>query len=79
MAKFNLLVIKAKVQLFASWDVWKHQHSAIGLDGFMTIPDPNYFGGDLKVSNKDSKWEVLDTKTMCLGIPNKEEKGSYAC
>jgi hypothetical protein len=38
---------KAKVQLFTSWDVWKHQHSTIelyGLDGSMTIPDPNYFG-----------------------------------
>ena len=69
---------KAKIQLFASWDVWKHQHSTIelyGLDGSMTIPDPNYFGGDLKISKKDSKWEVLDTKTMSLGIPNKEEKG----
>ena len=67
---------KAKVQLFASWDVWKHQHSTIelyGLDGSMTIPDPNYFGGDLKVSNKNSDWEIIDTSKMLLGVPNKEK------
>ena len=67
---------KAKVQLFASWDVWKHQHSTIelyGLDGSMTIPDPNYFGGDLKVSKKDSDWEIIDTSKMLLGVPNEEK------
>ena len=67
---------KTKVQLFASWDVWKHEHSAIelyGLEGSMIIPDPNYFGGELKLSKKDSDWEVIDTKNMILGTPNTEE------
>ena len=66
----------AKVQLFASWDIWKHQHSTIelyGLDGSMTIPDPNYFGGDLKVSKKDSDWEIIDTSKMLLGVRNEEK------
>ena len=67
---------KTKVQLFASWDVWKHEHSAIelyGHEGSMIIPDPNYFGGELKLSKKDSDWEVIDTKNMILGKPNTEE------
>ena len=67
---------KAKIQLFASWDVWKHEHSTIelyGLDGSIIIPDPNYFGGVVKISKKDSNWEVIDTKNMYLGIPNKED------
>jgi len=67
---------KAKIQLFASWDVWKHEHSTIelyGLDGSMIIPDPNNFGGVIKISKKDSNWEVIDTKNMYLGIPNKED------
>ena len=67
---------KAKIQLFASWDVWKHGHSTIelyGLDGSMIIPDPNFFGGVIKISKKDSNWEVIDTKNMYLGIPNKED------
>ena len=69
----------AKVQLFASWDVWKHQHSTIelyGLDGSITVPDPNYFGGNLKVSKKDADWEIIDTKNMYLGIPNQEDNGT---
>jgi predicted dehydrogenase len=68
---------KAKIQLFASWDVWKHEHSTIelyGLDGSMIIPDPNYFGGVIKISKKDSNWEVIDTKNMYLGLPNKEDR-----
>ena len=72
-------VNKAKVQLFASWDVWKHQHTTIelyGLDGSMIIPDPNNFGGQLKISNKDSDWKIIDTKNMLLGIPNKEDGDS---
>ena len=69
---------KAKVQLFASWDVWKHEHTSIelyGLDGSMIIPDPNYFGGSLKISEKDSDWESFDTSKMLLGVPNIEEEG----
>jgi hypothetical protein len=38
----------------------------------MIIPDPNYFGGKLKFSKKDSIWEIIDTNDMFLGIPNKE-------
>ena len=67
---------KAKVQLFASWDVWKHQHQSIelyGLDGSIVVPDPNYFGGNLEVSHKGSDWDMIDTKNMLLGEPNKKE------
>ena len=39
----------------------------------MVIPDPNYFGGNIKISNKDSNWKLIDTKDMILGIPNKED------
>ena len=73
---------KAKVQLFASWDIWKHQHSTIelyGLDGSIIVPDPNYFGGDLKISEKDSDWKIIKTSKMLLGIPNTEnEDGNIA-
>ena len=66
-------VNKSKIQLFASWDVWKHNHSTIelyGLDGSIIIPDPNFFGGELLISNKDSEWEKINTENMLLGIPN---------
>jgi len=67
---------KAKIQFFASWDVWKHQHTNIelyGLKGSIILPDPNFFGGELKISNKESNWEKITTKDMLLGIPNKED------
>ena len=67
---------KAKVQLFVSWDVWKHKHSAIelyGLDGSIVIPDPNFFGGEILISNKDNEWESINTNSMPLGIPNYDD------
>ena len=67
---------KSKVQLFASWDVWKHKHSTIelyGLNGSIVLPDPNYFGGELLLSNKDSDWQKIDTDSMLLGMLNEED------
>ena len=32
----------------------------------MVIPDPNYFGGELKISEKDSDWELIDDNNMIL-------------
>jgi len=66
----------SKIQFFCSWDIWKHTHSTIelyGLEGSMIVPDPNYFGGEITISNKDSKWEKILTNEMLLGKPNKED------
>ena len=70
---------KSKVQLFASWDVWKHKHSTIelyGLNGSIVLPDPNYFGGGLLLSNKDSDWQKINTDSMLLGKPNIEDNNA---
>ena len=67
---------KAKVQFFASWDVWNHSHSTIelyGLDGSMILPDPNYFAGELQISKKDSDWQKVKTDHMLLGKPNQKD------
>ena len=64
----------AKIQFFCSWDVWKHKHSSIelyGTNGSMIVPDPNFFSGDVLVSNKDGDWEINNNDNMLLGIPNK--------
>ena len=66
----------AKVQFFCTWDVWKNNHSTIelyGLDGSMIVPDPNFFSGDLLISQKDSDWETINNDNMLLGIPNKSD------
>ena len=66
----------AKVQFFCTWDVWKNNHSTIelyGLDGSMIVPDPNFFSGDLLISQRDSEWETINNDEMLLGIPNKSD------
>ncbi len=70
----------AKIQFFCSWDVWKHNHSTIelyGLNGSMIVPDPNFFSGDILISNKEADWQVINNDNMLLGIPNqKDNNGS---
>ena len=66
----------AKIQFFCSWDVWKHKHSTIelyGLRGSMVVPDPNFFSGDIMLSNKDDDWQTVNNDKMLLGIPNKTD------
>tara|TARA_B100001287_G_C22635480_1_gene507327 strand:- start:182 stop:1306 length:1125 start_codon:yes stop_codon:yes gene_type:complete len=63
----------SKIQFFCSWDVWKHNHSSMelyGTDGSIIIPDPNFFSGNLLVSNKNKKWTEVNNNEMLLGIPN---------
>ena len=70
----------AKIQFFCSWDVWKHQHSKIelyGLNGSMILPDPNFFSGDILVSNKDKDWKLINNDNMLLGIPNMTDNDGY--
>ena len=66
----------AKIQFFCSWDVWKHKHSTIelyGLEGSMIVPDPNFFSGDILISQKEEDWQVINNDKMLLGIPNKTD------
>ncbi len=63
----------SKIQFFCSWDVWKHSHSNMelyGLDGSIIIPDPNYFSGDILLSEKNNNWEKINNDEMLLGTPN---------
>ena len=39
----------------------------------MIVPDPNFFSGDLLISQKDSDWETIKNDNMLLGIPNKSD------
>ena len=66
----------AKIQFFCSWDVWKHKHSTIelyGLEGSMIVPDPNFFSGDILISQKEEDWQIINNDKMLLGIPNKTD------
>lgn len=45
----------AQITYCASWDVWEHSHTNMelyGLNGTLHIPDPNFFGGEVRMTNK---------------------------
>jgi len=46
----------AAVTLNASWDVWAHGHAPIelyGEEGSLFVPDPNFFGGEVRFTRND--------------------------
>ena len=64
----------ANVALNQSWDVWKHRRLPIeiyGSEGSMLVPDPNFFGGEPLVSERDGEWQTLDISRHPFGIANR--------
>jgi len=66
----------SKIQFFCSWDIWKHSHTNMELygdKGSIIMPDPNFFSGDILISNKNNVWEKIDNNKMLLSSPNKTD------
>jgi predicted dehydrogenase len=56
-----------------SWDVWKHGHPAIelyGTEGSLRVPDPNFFGGHVELTERGGDWKMIDASEKPLGAPN---------
>lgn len=55
----------AQITFCASWDVWQHGHTNMelyGTEGTLHVPDPNFFGGTLRMTDKgdfvdDPSWD----------------------
>lgn len=48
----------AQITFSASWDVWASEHNLIELHGTkqsMFVPDPNHFGGDVRISDGENE------------------------
>jgi predicted dehydrogenase len=63
----------ADIVLAMSWDVWKHGHLPIelyGTDGSLRVPDPNFFGGSVEVTERGGDWQLLDSSDRPYGKPN---------
>jgi predicted dehydrogenase len=63
----------AKVIFGASWDVWRHGHAPIeiyGEKGSMRVPDPNFFGGIVQVTDRGGDWQNHDSTPLPLGKAN---------
>lgn len=69
----------ANVSLTTSWDVWKHTRlpfEIYGTKGSLLVPDPNFFGGEVKISREDGEWEKLVIDEFPFGAPNRpDQKG----
>ncbi len=64
----------ANVSLNASWEVWKHKRlpfEMYGTEGTLLIPDPNFFGGEPLISERDGEWQPIDIAAHPFGIPNR--------
>ena len=65
--------LRRQVTFCMSWDVWKHSHPAIeiyGSEGSLRVPDPNFFGGQVEVTERGGDWQVGDSGGMPFGAPN---------
>src|SRR5918997_6621164 len=63
----------AQVVFSMSWDVWKHGHPAIelyGTEGSLRVPDPNFFGGSVEITERGGEWRTLDADALPLGAAN---------
>lgn len=72
----------AVVTLNASWDVWAHGHAPIelyGEDGTLFVPDPNFFGGDVRFTDGAKPAKKLPKWDHPFSVPNqKHSEGMMA-
>ena len=64
----------SSVTITTSWDVWKHRRMPLeiyGSEGSMLVPDPNFFGGEPMVTERDGEWMPLDISVHPFGMPNR--------
>ena len=63
----------ADIMFTMSWDIWKHGHPPIelyGTEGSLRVPDPNFFGGAIEVTENGGEWSVIDSADKPFGKPN---------
>jgi predicted dehydrogenase len=63
----------AIVTLLASWDVWAHTHANMelyGTEGSLFVPDPNFFGGPVRATKRNSSPEDLPAWDHPFGVDN---------
>ena len=66
----------ATITLGTSWDVWSHDHNHMELYGelgTLYVPDPNFFGGELRITDREEPAATPEAYNHPFGIPNEEE------
>jgi predicted dehydrogenase len=65
----------ANVCFTASWDIWKHDRRPIefyGTEGSILDPDPNFFGGEVRISARNEEWQDVPITEQPFGTPNRK-------
>ncbi len=65
----------AAVSLNASWDVWQHGHAPMELfgdEGTIYVPDPNFFGGNVRYTQKSDPVKKLPKWDHPFAVPNQQ-------
>ncbi|HEU0223782.1 MAG TPA: Gfo/Idh/MocA family oxidoreductase, partial [Paracoccaceae bacterium] len=65
----------ANVSLTASWDVWKHDRRPVelyGTEGSILNPDPNFFGGQVRISERNGEWQDVAIDAQPFGAPTRQ-------
>jgi len=63
----------ANVTMSVSWDVWAHQRAPIeiyGTEGTLLGVNPNYFGGEPRLSERGGPWQPIDIAAHPFGVDN---------
>lgn len=63
----------ANVTLTASFDVWAHQRAPIeiyGTEGTLLGTNPNFFGGEPRISERGADWQPVNIAAWPFGIGN---------
>ena len=70
----------AQITLLTSWDVWSQEHSNMELYGTLGtayVPDPNFFGGDLRVTDGPLARDLPEWDHP-FGLPNFGDNNEHA-
>ena len=65
----------ATITLGTSWDVFHHGHRNMELygdKGTLYVPDPNFFGGELRMTDRDKPLKKIPKYDHALGVPNQK-------
>jgi len=68
---------EAAITFNASWDVWDHGHAPMelyGEEGTIHVPDPNFFGGTVRFSQKGKPVKKVPRWDHPFGVPNQQHK-----
>lgn len=65
----------AAITLGTSWDVWSHGHHNMelyGEDGTVFVPDPNFFGGDVRITSRADQAQNATGYDHPFAVPNQQ-------